>query len=171
MAQTLPISLQATPVPASLQVTTLTEFMQLCAQYLTATVAADVTFFLQGSTPPVVDEGVVFFNTTTGFFMEWNNTAGAYVVVGQGIAVGDVKFNYNSGDELSLGWVLASGSRAIDSITGLTANQNTAAHVLFGAGALIQFPNITAPVSTVGGGGGGGGTLFPKIFVGYPVTP
>ena len=168
MASTvIPISLQASPVPASLQVTTLTQLMQLVAQYVTGSVAADVTFFQQGSVLPTTDQGVIFYNTVTGLFYFWSVALGAYVPTGLNIPLGSVIFDYVNGDELSNGYVQALGSRVIDSIAALSANQNANAHILFGAGALIEIPNITSPVSTVGGGGGGGGTLYPKIFVGF----
>lgn len=166
----IPITLAWSPVAVDVQYTTLNELGTLLQSQLSGTVTDSVSFFLSGATPPTTDQGVIFYNTATGQFMAWSDSAGAYVVVSDGTQVGDVKFNYNSADEVSTGWVLASGSRTIDSITALSTNQNLAAHTLFGAGALIQIPNITAPTSTVGGGGGGGATLYPKIFLGWPIT-
>jgi len=141
--------------------------MQLVAQYVTGTVSADVRFFQQGATLPTVDESVIFYQTTTGIFYFWNTALGAYYPTGLNIPLGSVIFDYVNDDELANGYVLALGSRAIDSITALSANQATNLHTLFGAGALIQVPNITAPVSTVAGGGGSGGTLYPHIFCGF----
>ena len=164
---TFPISLQASPVPTSLRVTNLTEFMQLVSQYVTGTVSADVTFFLQGSTLPTTNESVIFYQTATGLFYYWNDSLGAYYPTGLNIPLGQISFGYTNADMLSQGYVLAAGSRAIDSITGLSANQNANLHSLFGAGALIQVPNVAAPVSTVGGGGGGGGTAYSYIFCGF----
>ena len=102
--------------------------------------------------------------TTNNTFYAWGGSS--YSPVSQIASVGDIKSNFTNADELALGWVLAAGSRTIDSITAMTANQNANAHALFGAGALIQIPNVAAPVSTVAGGGGGGGTLYSKIFLG-----
>ncbi len=167
--QTFPVTLIAIPAPVGIEAFTFNQLTQLLAKYLSASVSPDVTFFQQGSVLPTTDQGVVFFSTTTGCFYFWNSTVGSYVVVGQNLVPGDVKFDYDSADELSSGWVLASGSRVIDDIATLSANQNTAAHTLWGAGATVQVPNITAPVSTVGGGGGSGGTLYPKVFLGYPI--
>ena len=167
MPNVLPVSLVASPVPTNLSVATLTEFMQLVAQYVTGSVSADVTFFQQGTTLPTVDQSVIFYQTSTGLFYFWDSSLGAYAPTGLNIPLGSVLFDYVNGDELTNGYVLASGSRVIDSIAALSANQATNLHDLFGAGALIQIPNVTAPVSAVGGGSGGGGTLYPKIFCGF----
>ncbi len=166
----IPISLAATPATTTIRYANFNEFLTLVAQYLVGSISANVSFFLTGTTPPTTNQGVLFYNTSTGSFYAWNTVAGAYTVVGINQAVGDIKFDYDSGDQLSAGWVLALGSRTIDSITAMSANQNLAAHGLFGAGAAIQIPNVTAPVSTVAGGGGSGSTLYPKIFVGLPIT-
>ena len=114
---------------------------------------------------PVTNQGYLF-NTTNNTFYAWNGSS--YSAISQIASVGDIKSNYLNADELALGWVLAAGSRTIDSIAGLTTAQNAALHTLFGAGAGIQVPNVTAPTSTVGGGGGGGGTAYSKIFCGIP---
>ena len=118
--------------------------------------------FLIVATLPVTNNGLVYL-TTTNLFYFWNGSA--YSAVSQ-FEVGDIKFSYTSTDDLGNGWVLAAGSRTIDSITAMTTNQNANAHTLFGAGALIQIPNLTAPTSTVGGGGGGGGTCYGFIYLG-----
>ncbi len=118
--------------------------------------------FLFVDTLPTTDQGY-FYNTANNSFYYWNGTSYSAVT---SASAGDVLFNYNNADELTRGYVLAAGSRTIDSIAALTTNQNAALHTLFGLGAAIQVPNITAPTSTVGGGGGGGATLYPKIFCG-----
>ena len=82
MSTVIPISLVASPVPTSLSAATLTEFMQLVAQYVSGSVSADVTFFLEGSVDPVVDEGVVFFNTVQNCFKSWSNDTGSYLPIG-----------------------------------------------------------------------------------------
>ena len=166
MPTVLPISLQASPVPSSLEVLNLTELMNVISQYVTGTVSADVTFYLQGSTLPTTDQGVIFYNTTTGLFYYFNTALGAYYPTGLNIPLGSVLFNYTNADELANGYVLAAGSRAIDSIAGLSANQKSNLHLLFGAGALVGVPNITSPVSA-SVGGGSGNTLYPKIFCGF----
>lgn len=164
----IPITLQAAPVPATATYPTLTELMQLVAQYVSGTVTNNVTFFLQGATDPATDQGVIFYNTTQGVFKVWSASAGAYVVTGQNTPLGSVMFDNVNGDELSAGWVLAAGSRTIDSISGLSVAQNAALHTLYGAGATVQVPNVTAPASSFGGGPGTGATLYGKVFAGYP---
>lgn len=165
--QTFPVTLIAIPAPAGIEAFNFNQLTQLLAQYLSASVSADVTFFQQGTTLPTTDQGVVFYSPTTGLFYYWNADLGAYYPTGLNIPLGSTMFCYTNADLLSQGYVLAAGSRAIDDIPGLSANQNTNLHTLFGPGALIQVPNITAPTSTVGGGGGVGGTLYPFIFCGF----
>ena len=167
--QQIPVTFQANPAASTVTISDLSfnQLMNLVVKYLVGTVNATVSFFLTGSVLPVVDQGVLFYSTVTGYFYAWSGVAGAYVPTGQNLVVGDVLFDYTNADELARGYVLAAGSRTIDSIAGLSASQNFNLHVLLGAGAGVEVPNVTAPTSTVGGGSGGGGTLFPKIFCGF----
>ncbi len=165
--QIFPVTLIAIPAPVGIEAFNFNQLTQLLAQYLSATVSADVTFFQQGATLPTTDQGVVFYSTATGLFYFWNTSLGAYYPTGLNIPLGSTMFCYTNADLLSQGYVLASGSRVIDAITSLSANQATNLHLLFGAGATVQVPNVTAPTSTVGGGGGSGGTLYPFIFCGF----
>lgn len=112
---------------------------------------------------PMTNQGLVYLTSSNSFWF-WGGSS--YQPVSNAV-VGDCKFNYTAGDQLTTGFVSALGSRTIDSITALSVTQNAALHTLFGDGALIQIPNITAPVSTVAGGGGGGGTLYPLIYCGF----
>ncbi len=165
--QTFPITLIAIPAPVGIEAFTFNQLTQLLAQYLSASVSPDVTFFQQGSVLPTTDQGVIFYSTLTGYFYFWSTTAGAYVVTGQNLVSGDVLLNYTAGDELARGYVLADG-RVIDNIATLSANQNAALHVLFGSGALKTIPTITPPASAAGTGSGS--AIFPKIFCEYPLN-
>ena len=202
MPNTFPISLQWNPVPNSTTYLDINQLGTIICQQIQSAVAANVSLFLIGVTPPATDQGLIFFSTATNAFYSWSTVTGSYQPVGilfiasvpltnMGTLIwvtgtnnlwywngtsyspvttwtlGDCKFNYTAGDQLTTGFVSALGSRTIDSITALSVTQNAALHTLFGDGALIQIPNITAPVSTVAGGGGGGGTLYPLIYVGF----
>lgn len=202
MPNTIPISLQWNPVTNQFTYTDLNSLGVAICQQIQSAVAANVSLFLIGVTPPATDQGLIFFSTATNAFYSWSTVTGSYQPVGilfiasvpvtnmgtliwvtgtntlyfwsgssyQPVTtqvVGDLLLDYTNGDELSRGYVQALGSRTIDSITALSVTQNAALHTLFGAGALIQIPNVSAPVSTVAGGGGGGATLYPKIYCGF----
>jgi hypothetical protein len=152
----IPITLAWSPVAVDVQYTTLNELGTLLQSQLSGEVTDNVSFFLTGATPPTTDQGVLFFSTATGYFMQWSDTAGAYVVTGQNIAVGDVLFNATAGDEISRGYFLADG-RTIATIPGIYANQVTALTAYYGGATL---PTITAPA----------GGAISKVFGSYPIS-
>lgn len=160
MAQNIPLNLQATPAPDTVSYVTFNQLMQLVAQYLTASINTAVSFFLTGTTDPVVDQGVIFYNTAQGYFKAWSTAAGSYVVTGVTIRPGDLVQDYLAGDELSRGLVLLDG-RVINNIVTLSANQNAALHTLFGAGAGQVIPTIAAT---------GTPNYYTKVFAEFPLT-
>ncbi len=167
MPQTIPISLQWIPLGNGFLAVTPNELGVAIASHLSATIEQDVAFLITGAAPPSTDTGGLFFNTATQSLMYWDATLGAFYPINQNIAIGQARFQYTDGDDISLGWVKADG-RVIDDITALTANQNSNLHDRFGAGAAITIPTVTAPASA--GGTGSGTTLYSQIFCGYPVS-
>jgi hypothetical protein len=137
MATSIPITLNANPVPVGIQAVNIDELLSIISEYVTGTISQDVSFFISGSTPPLSNQGL-FYNTTTKRFMAWNNDLGAYTPISE-LQVGDMKVALRQSDDLTNGWVLLDG-RIINSITSLTEQQKSNLLTLFATGTL---PNYT----------------------------
>lgn len=152
----IPITLAWSPLAVDVQYANLNELGTILQAQLSGTVTENVSFFLTGTTAPTTNQNALFYNTSTGYFYAWSNSAGAYVVTGVNTAVGDVLFNSTGGDEILRGYFVADG-RTIANIPGIYANQITALSTYYGGTTL---PTITAPA----------GGLYPKVFGGFPLS-
>ena len=82
MPNTFPISLQWNPVANSTTYTDINQLGTIICQQIQSAVAANVSLFLIGVTPPATDQGLIFFSTATNAFYSWSTVTGSYQPVG-----------------------------------------------------------------------------------------
>jgi len=136
----IPIQLSALPVPVQIQAVDVNSLLQIIAQYIAASIGADVSFFQQGSNWPLSDQGI-YFNQTTNQFGTWSTAQGKYLPVTD-LTIGDLKASFVAGDNTADGWIQLDG-RLIDAVTGITNDQKSALQALFGALPSSALPNYT----------------------------
>lgn len=80
--QVVPIALSPNPVPANVTAATMSQLMQLIAQYMGATISANVSFIPFYDADPVSDVSTIIYNTTQNAFKYWSTATGSYQPVG-----------------------------------------------------------------------------------------
>lgn len=133
---TIPISLTPIPVPIGLQALNINDLLTIVSEYISGSISANVSFFIQGDTPPTSDQGI-FYNTNTLRFEDWSASAGAYVPISE-LQVGDMKAALRNQDDEGNGWILLDG-RQIAAINNLTQVQINNLTSLFPTGTLPAF--------------------------------
>lgn len=151
MPTPIPITLNANPVPVGIQAVNINDLLNIVAEYVSGTISQNVSFFIQGSTPPQSNQGI-FYNTTTRRFEDWSSTAGAYLPITEN-SVGDLKVALSQVDDPANGWILLNG-RSINSLSNITQLQKSNLETLFGVnsslpnysflGALVGLPSSGA---------------------------
>lgn len=129
MSTSVPIVLSPVPVPVGIQAVNINDLLSIISEYMTATISQNVSFYLQGSTPPNSNQGI-FYNTTTKRFEDWSTSLGAYVPISE-LQVGDMKSSFRQSDDVGNGWILLNG-RPINNVTGITQVQKSNLEALFG---------------------------------------
>ena len=138
MSTNIPITLTPIPVPVNIQAVNINDFLGIVCEYVSGTISQNVSFFLQGATPPNSNQGI-FYNTSTQRFENWSSDNGSYLPITE-LQVGDLKGAFRTSDDPVNGWILLDG-RIISTITGLTQAQNANLQNLFGSGGSL--PNFT----------------------------
>jgi hypothetical protein len=138
MSTTIPITLTPIPVPVNIQAVNINDFLGIVCEYVSGSISQNVSFFLQGATPPNSNQGI-FYNTSTQRFENWSSNNGSYLPITE-LQVGDLKGAFRTSDDPVNGWILLDG-RVISTITGLTQAQNANLQNLFGSGGSL--PNFT----------------------------
>ena len=134
MAQSIPIQLTPIPVPGAARPLDINQLLTIISQYISASISANVSFFLQGPTYPISDQGI-FFNTSTDKFGVWISAYGKYIPISDR-TVGEIIATFIAGDDLPNGLVALDG-RNINTITGLSQSQISNLETLFGVNQLI----------------------------------
>ena len=142
MPTSIPIKLTPLPAPLSVEYANFDELIVLACKYIAASIGANVSFFIQGPSAPLSDQGI-FYNTYVGKFMRWSPNDGKYIYITD-FVVGMLSSSYVLGDDVANGWIVLDG-RAINSISGITVQQQNVLSTLFGANANLP----TVPFSTV----------------------
>ena len=137
--QNIPITLIPTPVPTGTEGMTLNDLLNIIAQYMSASISASVSFFIQGSNWPSSNQGI-FYNQTLNKFGNWNAALGKYIPVSD-VAVGDIRASYIGQDDLANGWVVMNG-RQLTTIAGLTQLQLANLQTLYGSAPSAVLPNM-----------------------------
>jgi len=129
MPATIPIILTPLNVPGQTQTLNINDLLALICKYVGASISANVSFFLQGASWPVSDQGI-YFNQTIGKFGTWNSGYGKYIPISD-LEVGEIITTFVAGDDLPNGMVVLDG-RNINAIAGLSQQQITNLETLFG---------------------------------------
>lgn len=137
MSQNIPIKLVNLPVPVGVEAADINQLLALMAQYLSGTISANVSFFLQGSNFPTSNQGI-FYNQSTNRFGNWNTQLGKYINISD-LQVGDVKPSYVAGDDPANGWVVLDG-RKVANVPNLTQLQYSNLDMLFSDKTLPNLP-------------------------------
>lgn len=138
--QTIPITLTPGVPPPDVKTVTAEQVLKLVADYMAASIRADITFIPIVTNDPASFDGQLIFNVAQNIFKSWSIASGAYSAVTENV-IGDIKDTFIGNDDIARGWVILNG-RAISSITGISAAQTTALETLFGAGG--NLPTIAA---------------------------
>jgi hypothetical protein len=138
--QTIPITLQAGPVPLPYEAADINQLLETVAKYLSGSIRADVSFYLEVFVDPTNFVTNLIFNSAQRVFKAWNPATGTYVPLTT-FTAGDIKTSLVGTDQVALGWVLLDG-RAITAITGLTTAQQTVLETFFGIGG--NLPTVSA---------------------------
>lgn len=138
MSTSIPITLTPIPVPVNIQAVNINDFLGIVCEYVSGSISQNVSFFIQGATPPNSNQGI-FYNTSTQRFENWNSNTGTYQAITE-YQVGDLKAAYRTSDDPVNGWILLDG-RVINTITGLSQSQNSNLQNLFGTGGSL--PNFS----------------------------
>jgi hypothetical protein len=138
MATQIPIKLTPLPAPQSVQWANFDQMVVLICKYIAAAIGANVSFFIQGPSAPSSDQGL-FYNTTVNKFMRWSPNDGKYIYITD-FVVGMWSVSSVAGDDAAGGWIMLDG-RAIDSIGGITPQQQNVLNTIFGANQ--NLPNVT----------------------------
>ncbi len=151
--QTIPITLQAGPVPPYTQALNINQLLALFVRYITGSIRADVSFFLEVIIDPTAKITSLIFNTTTRVWKAWNNGTGTYVPLTQ-FPAGFVANSYVGTDDVANGWVILDG-RAFTAIPGITTAQIAVLQSIFGGTNLpavtpTNTQNLPAPASFSG---------------------
>lgn len=147
----IPVKFQPVTITKAFKALDINQFLAVVCQYMTAWIDVDnVSFYRSGATAPTSNVGL-FFNTTSQTFMVYDATTGGYVNMTSD-DVGDVKYSYNTSDDVSNGWVVCN-SRYIENISTLTNQQKTNLKAIFTDGVL---PSLTS------------GAQVGKVFAGSP---
>lgn len=151
MPTSIPITLNANPVPVGITAVNINDLLGIVSEYVTGSISQNVSFFIQGATAPQSNQGI-FYNTSSRRFEDWNSSTGSYVPISE-LQVGDLKTSLRQSDDAGNGWILLDG-RSINSITTITQTQRSNLATLFGTnsslpnysflGALIGLPSSGA---------------------------
>lgn len=141
----IPIVFTPIPVPLTAEAMNWDQLIALVCQYIQGSISQSVSFFQQGSTAPVSNQGI-FFNTTDNRFENWNPSQGAYIPISER-TVGEIYPSFVGGDNLPNGLVVLDG-RNINAIIGLSQQQRINLQTIFGANASI--PLLSSPPSFSG---------------------
>jgi hypothetical protein len=133
---TIPITLTPIPVPVGIQAVNINDLLTIVSEYIGGQISANVSFFIQGDTPPTSDQGI-FYNTNTLRFEDWSPASGAYVPISE-LQVGDMKAALRNQDDEGNGWILLDG-RQIAAVPNLTQVQINNLNSLFPTGSLPAF--------------------------------
>lgn len=143
--QTIPITLQSNPVPVGITAANIDQLLTVIAQYMSASISGDVSFFYQTAADPTQFVTSLIYNTNQNVFKGWDTGTGKYLPITQ-FQTGDVKNSFVGGDEVSYGWIVLDG-RLKSAITGLSQNQQAVMNQLF----LSDYiPNV-APLQNLSG--------------------
>ena len=137
--QNIPITLVPTPVPTGTEGMTVNDLLNIISQYMSASISASVSFFVQGSNWPTSNQGI-FYNQTLNKFGNWNSSLGKYIPVSD-VAVGDIRASYVGSDDLANGWVVLNG-RQLTTIAGLTQQQLSNLQIIYGSAPSAVLPNM-----------------------------
>ena len=143
--QTIPISLQAVPVPVGIQAATIDQLLTVISQYISGSISADVSFFTQGASDPTQFVTPLFYNTNQNIFKGWDTGTGSYLPITEHLP-GDTKNSFVDGDEISDGWIKLDG-RQNSSVSGLSLRQQSILTQLFPSGTI---PVVAAFAGLVG---------------------
>jgi hypothetical protein len=147
MSQTIPITLQAIPVPVTVQAANINQLLTIISQYIAGAINADVSFFQQGTVNPTQLTTQIFFNTTQGVFYQWDVGLGSYSAITQ-YQPGDYIQTAVAGDSPQIGRIVCDG-RAFSAIQGISQKQLSVLNQLYGVGGSLP-------------------TLAPQIISGLP---
>ena len=147
----IPIKFQPITVTKAIKALDINQLLSLICQFLTGSIdTTGVVLPAAGATAPTSNSGL-FYNTTSQQWMVYDATTGSYVNMTPS-KVGEVKWSYDTTDEVSSGWVVCN-SRYIENISTLTKQQKTNLKAFFTDGVL---PSLTS------------GSQVGKVFAGSP---
>jgi len=142
MSATIPITLQAVPVPIGISAADINQLLTIIAQFMSASINQDVSFFQTVSADPTQKTTDIIFNEAQGIFKQWSVGIGAYVAITEN-QPGDIKSSFVAGDSPQTGWIICDG-RTISGIQGISQSQLSVLNQLFGIGGSL--PTLTAQV-------------------------